>query len=80
MGDLDRKSSIGGSYQVSVHLAKQFQRRRFLEIGQSEANKTCLWRPCLLTDWNKICNVHRGPAIDASCKVLVHLVKGLQRG
>jgi hypothetical protein len=24
------------SYQVSVHLAKRFQRRRFLEINQSE--------------------------------------------
>jgi hypothetical protein len=27
---------IDASYQVSVHLAKQFQRRRFLKIGQSE--------------------------------------------
>jgi hypothetical protein len=24
------------SHQISVHLAKQFQRRRFLEIDQSE--------------------------------------------
>jgi hypothetical protein len=29
-------SSIDASYQVSVHLAKQFQRRRFKKIGQSE--------------------------------------------
>jgi copper oxidase (laccase) domain-containing protein len=28
--------SIDASYQVSVHLAKQCQRRRFLEIDQSE--------------------------------------------
>jgi hypothetical protein len=28
--------SIGASRQVSVHLAKQFQRRRFLEINQPE--------------------------------------------
>jgi beta-N-acetylglucosaminidase len=28
--------SIGASHQVSVHLAKQFQRRRFLEINQPE--------------------------------------------
>jgi hypothetical protein len=28
--------SIDASYQVSVHLAKRFQRRRFLKIGQSE--------------------------------------------
>jgi hypothetical protein len=30
-----RGPSIDASYQISVHLAKQFQ-RRFLEIGQSE--------------------------------------------
>jgi hypothetical protein len=28
--------SIGASHQISVHLAKQFQRRRILEIDQSE--------------------------------------------
>jgi hypothetical protein len=28
--------SIGASHQISVHLAKQFQKRRFLEINQSE--------------------------------------------
>ena len=33
--------SIGASHQVSVHLAKQFQRRRFLEIDQSETRITC---------------------------------------
>jgi hypothetical protein len=33
---LNTESSIGASYQVSVHLAKQFQRRRFLEINQPE--------------------------------------------
>jgi hypothetical protein len=31
-----RGPAIDASYQVSVHLAKQFQRRRFLKIGQSE--------------------------------------------
>jgi hypothetical protein len=29
---LNTEPSIGVSYQISVHLAKQFQRRRFLEI------------------------------------------------
>jgi hypothetical protein len=28
--------AIDASYQVSVHLAKRFQRRRFKKIGQSE--------------------------------------------
>jgi hypothetical protein len=31
-----RGHSIDASYKVSVHLAKRFQRRRFLKIGQSE--------------------------------------------
>ena len=30
--------SIGASHQISVHLAKQFQRRRFLEIDQPETS------------------------------------------
>jgi hypothetical protein len=33
---LKTEPSIGASRQVSVHLAKQFQRRRFLEINQPE--------------------------------------------
>jgi hypothetical protein len=36
MSILYRGSSIDASYQVSVHLAMQFQRRRFLKISQSE--------------------------------------------
>jgi hypothetical protein len=33
--------SIGGSHQVLVHLAEQLQRRRFLEIDQSETRMAC---------------------------------------
>ena len=33
---LNTEPSIGASHQVSVHFAKQLQRRRFLEIDQSE--------------------------------------------
>jgi hypothetical protein len=36
MSNLDRGPSIDASYHVSVHLAKHFQSRRFLEIDQSE--------------------------------------------
>jgi hypothetical protein len=32
MSNLYRGPSIDASYQVSVHLAKRFQRRRFLKI------------------------------------------------
>jgi hypothetical protein len=43
-----REHSIDASYQVSVHLAKRFQRRRFLEIDQLETrialgSHICYW-------------------------------------
>jgi hypothetical protein len=41
MSNLYREPSIDASYQVSVHLAKQFQRRRFLKIGKSETRIAC---------------------------------------
>jgi hypothetical protein len=41
MSSLHREPYIDASYQVSVHLAKQFQRRRFLNIGQSETRVAC---------------------------------------
>jgi hypothetical protein len=59
-----RGPSIDASYQVSVHLAKRFQRRRFFRN-----------RPCLLTDRNKMSKLYRGPSIDASYQVSVHLAK-----
>jgi hypothetical protein len=40
MSNLYREPSIDASYQVSVHLAKRFQ-RRFLEIDQSETRIAC---------------------------------------
>jgi hypothetical protein len=41
MSNLYRGPSIDASYQVSVHLAKLFQRRRFKKIGQSETRIGC---------------------------------------
>jgi hypothetical protein len=38
---LNTEPSIGASHQISIHLAKQFQRRRFLEIDQSETTIAC---------------------------------------
>jgi hypothetical protein len=38
---IQTEPSIGASHQSSVHLAKQFQRRRLLEIGQSETIIVC---------------------------------------
>jgi hypothetical protein len=39
----------------------------------------CLLRPCLLMDRDEISNLYRGPSIDASYQVLVHLAKRFQR-
>ena len=46
MSNLYRGPSKDVSYQVSIHLAKQFQRRRFLEIKKSEARIACGGHVC----------------------------------
>jgi hypothetical protein len=38
---LNTEPSIEASHQVSVHLAEQLQRRKFLEIDQSETRMAC---------------------------------------
>ena len=73
-----RGPSIDASYQVSVHLAKRFQRRRFKK-NRPIRNKNCLLRPCLSMDLDKMSNLYRGPSIDASQQVSVHLAKLFQR-
>ena len=40
------ENSIDASYQVSDHLFKRFQRRRFLEIDQSETRIACGGHVC----------------------------------
>ena len=78
MSTLYRAPSIDASYQVLVHLAKRFQRRKFKKNWLIR-NKNCLWRPCLLMDWDKMSNLYKGPSIDASYQVSVHLAEGFQR-
>ena len=75
---LYRVPSIYVSYKVLVHLAKQFQRRRFLEIDQSETRIAYGGHVCL-RDENEMSNPYRGPSIDASYQVSVHLAKQFQR-
>ena len=43
---LNIEPSIGASHQISIHLAKQFKRRRFLEIDQSETRIACGGHVC----------------------------------
>jgi hypothetical protein len=61
---------VDASYQVSVHMSKQFQRRRFFR-NRPIRNKNCMWWPCLLTDWDEMSKLHRGHSIDASYQVSV---------
>ena len=42
-------------------------------------HKNCLWRPCLLMDQDEMSNLYRGPSIDASYQISVHLGKRFQR-
>jgi hypothetical protein len=77
MSNLYRGPSMDASYQVWYHLAKRFQRKSCFR-NRPIRNKNCLWRPCLLTDQNRMSISNRGPSIDASYHVSVHLAKLFQ--
>ena len=47
--------------------------------NQPIRNKNRLWWPCLLMDWDRMSNLYRGPSIDASYQVSVHLAMWFQR-
>jgi hypothetical protein len=72
MRNLYRGPSIDASYQVSVHLAKRFQRKRFSKIGQSETRMAMFVNG---TGQNE--HLYKGPSIDASYQVSVHLAEGV---
>jgi hypothetical protein len=61
-----------GSFGQTVSEEKNFKNRLI-------RNKSCLWQSCLLTDRDEISNLYRGPSIDASYQVSVHLAEGFQR-
>ena len=78
MSNIHRGPCKEASYQISVHLGKRIQRRRLFG-NQPIRNKNCLWRPCVLTDRDKMNNLYREPSIDASYQVSVYLAKQFQR-
>jgi hypothetical protein len=47
--------------------------------NQPTRNKNCLWRPYLFMDLDQMSKLYRGPSIDASYQVSVHLAKRFQR-
>ena len=61
-----------GSFGQAVSEEKIFKNRPI-------RNKNCLWWPCLLMDRDKMRNLQRGPSIDASYHVSLHLADGFQR-
>ena len=48
-------------------------------LNQAIRNKNGLWRPCLLTDRDDMSYLYRGPPIDVSFQVSVHLSKRFQK-
>ena len=64
--------STFGSFGQAVSEEKIFKNRPI-------RNKNCLWQPCLLIDRDEMSKLYRGPFIDASYQVSVHLAKGFQR-
>jgi hypothetical protein len=61
-----------GSFDQAVSKEKKYK-------NQPIRNKNCLWRPYLLMDRDEMSNFYRGPPIDASYQVSVHLAEGFQR-
>ena len=72
--DWDEMSSL---YRKPPKDARRFQRIFFR--NQPIRNKKGLWQPCLYTDRDEISNLYRGPSIDASYQVSVHLAMRFQR-
>ena len=61
-----------GSFGQTVSEEKIF-------LNRPIRNKNCLWWPCLLTGRDEMSNLYRGPSIDASYQVSVHLAKRFRR-
>jgi hypothetical protein len=61
-----------GSFGQTVSEEKNFK-------NQPIRNKSHQWQSCLLTDQDEMSNLYRGPSIDASYQVSVHLAKRFQR-
>jgi hypothetical protein len=61
-----------GSFGQAVSEEKIFRNRPIRK-------KDYLWRPCLLMDQDEMSTLYKGPPIDASYQVSVHLARRFQR-
>jgi hypothetical protein len=73
-----KRPFIDASYQVSAYLAKTVSEEKNFK-NQPIRNKNRLWWPCLLFDRDEMSNLYKGPPIDDTYQVLVHLAKRFQR-
>ena len=73
-----RELFIDAFYQDLIHFGKAASEEKIFK-NRPIRNKNCLWRPCLLTDRDKMSNHYRGPSIDAFYQVSVQLALRYQR-
>ena len=78
MSNLYRGPSIDASYQVSDNLGQAVSEEKIFR-NRPIRKKDCLWRPCLLMDQDEMSTLYKGPPIDASYQVSVHLARRFQR-
>ena len=62
-----------------ISLLTVYYNGEFFFKNEPIRKKYCLWWPCLLTDWDEMSNLYRGPSIDASYQDSVHLAKWFRR-
>jgi hypothetical protein len=43
-------------------------------------NKNCLWRPCLLTNWDEMSNLYRGPSYQVTRKMRLNVLHAVFGG
>jgi hypothetical protein len=79
MSNLYREPSIDASYHRSFGSFGTAVSEDKIFRNRPIRNKNCLWQPYLLMDWDEISIIYRGPPIDASYQVSVHLAKRFQR-
>ena len=78
MSDRYRIPSIDASCQVSIHLAKGFQRRRFFFKSANQKQELPV-AAMFVKNHDEMSNLYRRPSIDASYQVSVHLANQFQR-
>jgi hypothetical protein len=78
VGSIYGRSSVKIAHYLYLNKSYLSFHRRYFR-NQPIWNKNCLWRPCLLTNRDKMSILYRGPSIDASYQVSVRLDKRFQR-